>query len=155
MLVWCDEDVGHAAHADLIADSRITHVPFDDDAGAPLPMTATLAEVGAAKLANIKAFWESHHVPTDGLSLSDRIIDAIRLAVRRWRVRQHLREADMTEALDRLVGDIPVSKRQAMQARLTGRGYDLAGISTDMTVRAALTELIRQNSRVRYMDWVP
>ena len=142
-LVWTDNT--DAEHAILIADSRIKYIPWENDAGDVLPITAQLSEVNSTKLTNIKSFVEDHHVPTDGLTLTNTIAEAMTLIRHRFLLRQMLRGDDFSENLGLTVGDIPAGKRGRIIDKLTARGFDLSGITNGMTIRQALKTLVAQN----------
>ena len=142
-LVWTDNS--DAEHAALLADSRIKYIPWEDNAGDPLPVNAPLSQVDTVKLNNIKSFVEDHHIPTDGLTLNNTVKEAMRLIQRRFQLRQMLRADDFSETLDLTVGDIPSAKRGRIVDKLTARGFDFSGINNATTIRQALKTLVAQN----------
>lgn len=145
----CWADVSDAQHAMIISDPRTAYIPFEDAGGSPLPVTATLAEISAANRDTIRSWLEARHVPIADLTGSDTIAKLLRRVVQRFRLWCVLGADDVTEALDLQVKDVPVAKRQRINAALQARGYDISFATASMPVRDFLRGLCDQDV-VRY-----
>jgi len=134
-----------AEHAAMVADPLITYLPFEDSAGDPLPRTALLSQVNTVKLTAIKTGLETHHVPTDGIVLTMTIAQGLKIAVRRFLLRQILKTDDFNENFDTLtIGDIPVAKRLRIAQRLQPLGFDTSVLALSMTIREGIKLLLAQ-----------
>lgn len=139
-------DVTPAEHALLVADPRITFLPFAGTGGVALDLaTATLGDVSAANRTTLRTRLAAWHVSTDDLGLDTPIVVALRRIRRRLLLRQLLGPDDYTEGLDTLVSDLSVNRRQAIAARLTAAGFDVSTIVGTDTIREALRKLAVQD----------
>lgn len=132
-------------HDTVRADPNITYVPLENTLGDVLALTDTVADLDPAKKANIIAFMESKHIPTQGITNASTIREAMTVIVKRFILRGNLRGLDLTEGLDTQISAIPQSTRQNIAAQLQGKGFDTSGLSG--TVREALTDLMSQDIR--------
>lgn len=141
MLVQCDPT--GAEHTALAAATGIKYLPFENADGDSLPLTAQVSEID--NLAPFKTFLETHHIPTDGLSGTDTIKYALKIIVRRFLIRQILKNDDMSESLDSTIGDISQAKRQRIATKLVNLGIDISVFSQSTLIRDALKSLANQN----------
>lgn len=139
-------DVTQAQHNTLVADARITFLPFLRADGTDVPLSAPLSDVSLANRNTLTSIADSFNVPIQGLG-GGTVGQALRRFMRRFLIRQILRANDFTEGLDTLVSAIPLAKRQAIASALQARGFDTSVIVGSDTVREAIRKLLEQNIR--------
>ncbi len=137
-------DATPAEHSALLADSRITYMPFEDSTGSPLELDDAISNVDSINLANIKNELEARHIPTDLITLFMTLRQALGVVARRLLLRQILRTNDWTEALGRTISSLPTARRNTINQNLQTRGFDTSRIVGSMTVRQALLVLTAQ-----------
>lgn len=140
-------DVTTAQHALLLADIRITYLPFAGVGDVPLELgTATLGDMSAANRTLLRSRLAAWHVSTDELTLATPIREVLRRIRRRLLLRQVLGPDDYTEGLDTLVSALSPARRQAIRTRLDARGLDVSGVLGTDTIREALRKLAVQDA---------
>lgn len=142
MICWAD--VIDAQHTAMIADSRITYVPFENAAGIALSVGDTIGDVPATLRSAIQSRLEAQHVPTDDLTLSTPLRQVVARVIRRIRIRRALNGDDFVEGLDTLVSAMSVARRNAINTKLSTKGFDTSVILGTDTVRAAIRKLAVQ-----------
>jgi len=119
-------------HANLLADARVTYLPFEDSGGLDVDLDSPISDVTAANRATIVAELESRHIPSNGFTATDTVRHVVKTLDRRIRVREILLYVDFgRQLLSGTVGDIPALQRKALKRRLTNAGYDLSGITNN------------------------
>lgn len=140
-VIWSNNtDTQHSA---AIADSNVTYLAFEDSAGNVLPLTSQLSAVDSTKLTAIKAAMEAAGIPTDGITLSWTIGQALRQIQRRIVLKIALKYLDFDD-LTATVSSLPALKLKAIKRSLTNHGLDVSGITGGMTLRAAILDLYGQ-----------
>lgn len=139
-------DVSSAQHALLIADARITYLPFERSDGSVVPPDGTIGEVSQGNRTTLRGIADTHHIPIQGIGLGDTVREALRLFKRRFILRYLLGVDDWTELLDSLVSSIAAAKRQRIATRLQSLGFDTSAIQGSDTVREALRKLASQDA---------
>ena len=139
-LAWSDNTDGE--HAANIALAEVDYIPLVDGIGDQLPLTATVAEIDG--IPAIKALFESVGVPTGNITAGTTIADAMRRVTGRARLRQVMGHTDFPN-FTQIVSEIPAIKKKAMLKRLENHGYNVAGVSNEMTAKSVLELLINQN----------
>jgi len=139
-----------AEHLIVKADPNITYAPFESTAGDVLNLTDTVGDMDATKKANIIAFLESKHIPTQGLTNASTIKEVVESIVKRFILRANLRGLDLSGGLDTNISSIPASQRQAIASQLQLKGFDTSGLSG--TVRQALKALMAQDIRAMQVN---
>jgi hypothetical protein len=115
----------------------------------------TLDQVDSGKLSNIQNFLETHHIPTQGITLDWTIGQTMAAILRRALVKQRLQEVDFSNfGLEDTVGDIPANTRQTAVDRLQAAGVDTSGITLDTPIRGALLSVMQQKPKLltTYLD---
>jgi len=151
MIVWAD--VSATQHALLVADARVSYMPFEDALGNPLGPNDLVGLIPEATRDVIRARLESRHVPMDGIVLTDPIRRVVARIIRRVRIRRALRADDISEGLDLQIRDIPSAKRSRISSALLAAGYDSTAYSNTTTIREALRRLIVQDVRANANGW--
>jgi hypothetical protein len=137
-------DVSAAQHTALVADARITYLPFEDALGNLLTLADAIGSVSAANRTLCQNALEAQNVPMQGLTLSNTLADLVRRCVRRFLLRQLLTSDDFTQGLDTLVSAMPATQRQHIAAKLQAYGFDTSVIAGTDTIREALRKLAAQ-----------
>jgi hypothetical protein len=138
-------DVTAAQHTTLIAVVGVTYIPIEDLLGNPIDVGLTLGDIPATKRTTIKTIFENENIPTQGFQLVDNIDDSMmKVAGRRFLMRQILGSDDWVELLDTLVSAIAPARRQIIRDKLQARGYDTSVIVGSDTIREAIRKLIAQ-----------
>lgn len=138
-------DVTPAQHTALIAVVGVTYIPIEDLAGNAIDVSLTLGDIPATKRNAIKTILEAENIPTQGFQLSDNIDDSmLKVAGRRFLMRQILGVDDWVEVLDSLVSSISAARRQTIASKLQARGYDTSVIVGFDTIREAIRKLMLQ-----------
>lgn len=129
-----------AEYAAAIADPAINE---------PLPigglsLSDPVSSLTTTQIQAAKAFFESRHIPTEGINGTDTIASVLRKIIRRYIFRQLMRDLDFAEGLDTLISDIPAARRSAINTRLQSFGFDTSQITGGMTIRQGLKTLFDQ-----------
>lgn len=141
-------DVTPTQHTTLLGTAGVTYLPFEDAGGTIIGPGGTFGDVSAANRTAIKTRMEAQLVPTQDFGLGDLIRRALKVAKRRFLLKQLLTSDDFSEGLDTLVSAIAAPKRSAIGAKLTARGFDTSVIVGTDTVREAVRKLLAQDVSV-------
>lgn len=82
-----------------------------------------------------------------GLTLQSTVRDVLKTILRRYKLREYLKEFDYTEHLDTTVGQIGASRRNAIRTRLESFGFNLSQVTLQWTIRQLLHHLMWQDIR--------
>lgn len=139
-------DVTNAQHTTLIADARITYLPFQRADSSLVNRTDLWTEVSAANRTTIGNALEANHVPTQSVPAQATVGQVVRWIRRRFALRCDLLKLnDWTEGLDTLVSAMNATKRNAINSALQARGFDTSVINGTDTIRQAIRKLIAQD----------
>lgn len=139
-------DVTPAQHTTLIADPRVTYLPFERADSSLVHRTDLWTEVSAANRTAIGNALEANHIPTQAVPANATCGQVVRWIRRRFMLRNViLKLDDWTEGLDTLVSAIPLAKRQRMASALEARGIDTSVIRGADTIRQAIRKVLAQD----------
>lgn len=136
-----------AEHDLIVADSRIKYLPLEDNAGQVLGLNDAVGDIKQNKRVTIKTELENRHIPFDDIQLTDTIRSALKRIIKRFLLRQILKDYDVSEHFDTLLSSIAVAKRQSIAQKLEALGFDTSGLIGSMTVKEALKALMAQNNK--------
>jgi hypothetical protein len=143
LFAWTDNsDIEHAA---ALLEPDITYLPIEDNTGTLIDFDSPVGQIPAANRTAILAELESKGIPTDGITGTTTIREAMRLVIKRIRLMEQLRYIDFDESLTTVISDIPAKKRKALKRRLENLGFNVAPLVNTMTMRESINELIAQN----------
>jgi hypothetical protein len=141
-------DVTPAQHAIVIADNRITYLPFEDASNNPLSPNALLSAIPAGKRVTLRTHYEAQNIPISDFSGTTTITRVYRRAKCRFVVRRVLGADDLVPPLTDLVSTIPLAQRQRARINLLNAGITFDDIQGDWTKEQALIYLCDQTARI-------
>ena len=159
-LNWCFTavDALPTTHTTIQTDVTISLIPFIDNGGDYLPLSATVSQVRPVSRTAIQTVMEGQNVPTDWITGSTILRNVIVQTIRQLHIATMLSDDFPNINLDLTVADIPTAKRNRIMAWMDSKGIDRSDITGATTIRQVLRQLVlRYNWRQitpRMVGWM-
>lgn len=143
---WCLNrfEASDTSHTAAQADVEIILIPFFNDAGEYLPLSAQVRDVAASHRADIAAFLENHRVPTGWITGTHTLGRVLRYIVQILLMAGWLKENYPEVGLTTQVRDLSTGQKQQVLRWMRRNGIETNDIDNNWTVRQVLGRIVSQ-----------
>lgn len=139
-------DAPDTVHADIQEDVDIRLIPFWDDEGNYLPLTATVSRISAENRTAISNFLESRNVPLDNIAGTLTIGALLQRVWRYLEMSKKLEDNFPNVELTARVSTLSTTQINRVRQWMTENGIQQNDITGNWTIRQVLMRIVRDYS---------
>lgn len=139
-------DAPDDVHTTIQSDNDVTLVPFFDDNGNYLPLSATVSQIATNYRTAIANYLENRRIPTGWITGEMTLGFVLKTIWKYLEIADKIQDDYPNLDLSMTVGQIPAAQRSRIIAWMDNNGISREGITTASTIRQVLQRIVRDYS---------